>query len=297
MEQLDLGLLRKLCEIHHYSGEEYTMITFVLNEIYKIEGITVELDEQSNLFITKNTTDPDTYPVVIAHLDEVLKYKGKKQVKIKKDTILGFFEKNGIKQRCGLGLDDAFGIYCALHLLSILPDLKVVLTTKEEMGCIGAETAAFNYQFFENARFMLQADRRGSSDLITYTNGWEVTSPQFLEDITPLMHKYNYKEARGTMTDIGTLKDIVNVSACNISCGYYSAHTHNEYGKLSELANCLNFMYEIILTCTKVYPHQSEIIPININYTKQKSCSATFPEWLCYECTDFDCQHCDLIYQ
>lgn len=119
--------------------------------------------------------------------------------------------------------------------------------------------AALNDEFFKDCRFLLEADRTGSSDLITYTNGIVVTSEEFLKDIDPLLEKYKYREARGTMTDIGTLKEFIDLSAVNISCGYYCAHTHNEYGNIKELENCLNFIIDIIKLNDKVYPHKADL--------------------------------------
>lgn len=215
------------------------------------------MDDANNLFITKDTTNPKVFPCLVAHLDEILHYNGVKCAKIKGNKIFGYYKKTG--KQCGLGLDDCFGIYICLHCLWCLPDVKVCFTTQEEMGCIGAETASLNIDFFENCRFLLQADRMGGQDLITHTNGIDVTSDEFLKDIDPLLEKYKYKEARGTMTDIGTLKENINLSAVNISCGYYCAHTHKEYGNITELQNCLNFIIEIIKLNDKVYEHTSDL--------------------------------------
>lgn len=257
MEQLNTDLLKTLCEIVHPSQREQAMISFILNFCYSIEGISFELDEANNLFIEKNTTNPEVFPCLVAHMDEILHYTGTKCARIKGNKIYGYYKKTG--KQCGLGLDDTFGIYICLHCLFCLTDVKVCLTTQEEMGCVGAELAALNIDFFDNCRFLLQADRMGGQDLITHTNGIDITSDEFLKDIDPLLEKYKYKEARGTMTDVGTLKENINLSAVNISCGYYCAHTHKEYGNLTELQNCLNFILDIIRLNNKVYKHTADL--------------------------------------
>ena len=257
MEQVNTTLLKALCEIVHPSRQEQAMITYILNFCYTIEGIKFEMDDENNLFITKNTTNPTVYPCLVAHLDEILHYTGVKCARIKGNKIYGYYKKTG--KQCGLGLDDCFGIYICLHCLYCLPDLKVCFTTQEEMGCIGAEVAGLNIDFFDNCRFLLQADRMGGQDLITHTNGIDITSDEFLEDIDSLLEKYKYKEARVTMTDVGTLKENINLSAVNISCGYYCAHTHKEYGNLTELNNCLNFILDIIKLNDKVYEHTADL--------------------------------------
>lgn len=309
LEQLNLELLKTLCEIEHPSGKEQRMMGFILNFCYAIEGISIEIDEENNLFVTKNTTNPEVYPCLVAHMDEILKYTDTKCARIKGNKIYGFYKKTG--KQCGLGLDDTFGIYICLHCLAILPDLKICFTTKEEMGCIGAETAALNIDFFDNCRFMLQADRMGGHDLITRTNGIDVTSSEFLKDIDVLLEKYKYKEAIGTMTDIGTLKENINLSAVNISCGYYRAHTHNEFGNLSELCNCLNFILEIIRLNDKVYEHTSELrssykyyygyygdVDEEDYYSHSQDSDEEFYNNLaerCSKCKDYDCEHCPYL--
>ena len=45
------------------------MITYILNFCYTIEGMQFEMDDENNLFITKNTTNPAVYPCLVAHMD------------------------------------------------------------------------------------------------------------------------------------------------------------------------------------------------------------------------------------
>lgn len=300
MEQLNLDLLKTLCEIIHPSGKEHMMTTFIMNYCYKIEGVTIEFDEDWNLFVTKNTTNPDSFPCLIAHQDEILKYTGLKRARIKKNKIYGYYLNSG--KQCGLGLDDCFGIYICLHLLHKLPDLKVCFTVQEEYGCLGAETAALNIDFFDNCRYLIEPDRRGGNDLITRTNGLDVTSSEFLEDIDHLLEKYKYKEAVGTMTDIGTLKENINLSAINVACGYYNAHTHAEYGNLTELQKCLNFILDIINNNDKVYPHTCKLHHYYKSYTTTAYDQAYEDDTdyynrladQCANCKDYDCEHCRL---
>lgn len=67
--KLDLNLLKRLLVIDHPSKEEWTMISFIINECYKIGNLEFEMDGYANLFIKKNTTNPDFYPCVVAHMD------------------------------------------------------------------------------------------------------------------------------------------------------------------------------------------------------------------------------------
>lgn len=151
------------------------------------------LDHYNNLFITKNTSNPDVYPCLVAHMDEAQDYIGEKELMVKGDFIYGRYKKD--KKQCGLGADDSNGICIALQLLKVLPNLKICFTTEEEIGAQGATEAARNKEFFLNVQYLIQADRRGKSDLITHSNGIEITSELFFEHIADICDKYDYTPA------------------------------------------------------------------------------------------------------
>lgn len=244
--KLNTKLLKDLYMIDHPSGSEQPMISFILNYCKPIPNITFELDHYNNLFITKNTNNPETYACLLAHTDQIETNKGPYRVLELDDMICGIHKSDG--SRCGLGCDDANGICVALQMLEELPDIKVIFTTEEECGAKGATEACFNTDFLYDVRYFLQADRRGSSDLITHTNGIRVVTQEFLNDLSPIMKKYGYSENAGTYTDVGELVENTQICGVNISCGYYSEHTINEYCIISQLENCLNFIYEILTT-------------------------------------------------
>ena len=65
--------------------------------------------------------------------------------------------------------------------------------------------------------------------------------------------------AMATICDVMELKELgLGVSSINLSCGYYSPHTGNEFIVKKDLLNCLNFVRHIIETCTKIYHHTCE---------------------------------------
>ena len=65
----------------------------------------------------------------------------------------------------GLGADDKNGIWIALKCLEQFPVLKIAFFKEEEIGCGGSSVA--DMSFFKDCRYCIQADRKGSSDLIT----------------------------------------------------------------------------------------------------------------------------------
>lgn len=306
--KLNIKLLKDLYMIDHPSGSEQQMITFILNYCKNIPNVVFELDHYNNLFITKNTNNPETYACLLAHTDQIKTSKGSYRIYESDGVLYGLHKLDG--SRCGLGCDDSNGICVALQMLEELPDLKVIFTTEEELGAKGAIEACFNTDFLYNVRYFLQADRRGSSDLITHTNGIDVVTEEFLSDLKPLMKKYGYSENTGTYTDVGELVENARICGVNISCGYYSEHTAKEYCKISELENCLNFIYEILTTLNSDKQYHIEITSrysSNYNYYwdyepspykaeneypsefDDSNISSDLP---CDKCRDMDCMHC-----
>ena len=296
--KVNLKLLKRLYLIDHESCKEHDMVSFILNYCYKIPHLTFSIDKECNLFITKNTTNPENYACIVAHMDTVHSFTSARELVMHNNIVSAYYIKSGIQ--CGLNADDCNGILVALQLLETLPNLKVCFTTQEEMGGKGAQEAANNIEFFLDVQYLIQADRRGNNDLITYTNGINSASKKFVEDIQPLMDKYNYSEGVGTFTDIGVLADELLISGVNVSCGYYNEHTFKEICNISELNNCLNFIYDIIISLNdkdtmysiqpqKPYENYSNTNYGNYVYNDYPKDDYSLP---CDYCTDQDCMHC-----
>lgn len=302
--KVNLKLLKRLYLIDHESNDEHDMISFILNYCYKIPHLIFSIDKERNLFITKNTTNPENYACVVAHMDTIHNFTSARELIIKNNIITARYIKSGIQ--CGLNADDCNGILIALQLLETLPNLKVCFTTQEEIGGVGAYEAANNIEFFLNVRYLIQADRRGNKDLITHTNGIDSASEKFVEDIQSLMEKYNYSESIGTFTDIGVLASKLLISGVNVSCGYYNEHTFKECCNINELNNCLNFIYEIITslddqTITYTIKAQKSYVSNYYssydydNYIYDDSPKDTY-DLPCDHCIDEDCMHCEVTW-
>lgn len=298
--KVNLKLLKRLYLIDHESCEEQDMISFILNYCYKIPHLTFSIDKECNLFITKNTTNPEKYACIIAHMDTVHNFTSARELIIKNNIITAQYIKSGLQ--CGLNADDCNGILVALQLLETLPNLKVCFTTKEEIGGRGADEASNNIEFFLDVRYMIQADRRGNDDLITYTNGIHSASEKFVEDIQSLMEKYGYSENTGTFTDIGILANELLISGVNVSCGYYNEHTLKECCNIDELNNCLNFIHDIIIsldgqdTMYEIKAQNPYKSTYTYDYNKYNYGNSDFPDdgyaLPCDHCLDQDCMQC-----
>ncbi len=248
-----MKLLKQLFKVFSPSGHEGLMIQFLYTWITEnVKDAKIELDvERCNMYITRGKED--TYPCVVAHLDQVQKNHSTDFVAVEtRDIIFGYSPKH--KKHEGLGADDKVGIWVALKCLQKYENIKVAFFSQEEVGCIGSSHAKM--EFFEDCRFVLQADRRGSKDLVTSILG-DLCSEEFLND-TDYMD-YGYKISDGLTTDVGALKDEgLRISCVNMSCGYYEPHTDNEFIVKKDVRHCLAFIQHIIEKCNKVYPHESD---------------------------------------
>lgn len=248
-----MKLLKQLYEIYSPSGSEKRLKKFIKYYINEhVPGCCIEADNTGNLYITKGKSE--TYPCVVAHLDQVQKTHSKDFRAVEtKDIILGYSSSN--KRQEGLGADDKNGIWVALKCLEKYDAIKLAFFVQEETGCVGSSKC--DMDFFTDCRFVLQCDRRGGSDLITNASFTDLCSKEFLMAFD--YGRFGYKTEQGMLTDVAALKDEgLEVSALNISCGYYEPHTDHEFTIKAELQNCLGLVQHIIETCTDVYPHIDE---------------------------------------
>lgn len=245
-----MELLKQLFCIHSKSGKEGKIRKFIWNWVRQtVPDAKIECDKPGNLYVTKGKSD--TYPCIVAHMDQVQERHSKDFIAYEaEDIIIGFSPKH--KEQQGLGADDKCGLWIGLKCLQKFDCLKLAFFVGEEVGCKGSGLA--NMAFFDDCRFVIEPDRKGSEDLITQIGWTPLCSDDFLKDIG--FKKFGYKEAEGMMTDIEALKDKGLMLSCiNLSCGYYRPHSNEEFVYKPALLNCLAFVEHIIKTCTQVYPH------------------------------------------
>lgn len=243
-----MQLLKELYQISAPSRQEKRMKKFICARL-KEQGIKYKVDKTGNIYAVKGVAE--TYPCVVAHIDEVHQRRSKGfTVANVDDLIFGFDTK--MNKYCGIGADDKNGVWVCLKCLDEFDTLKCVFFVGEEVGCYGSTRA--DMSFFTDCRYVLQCDRKGNSDLIQWAGATELCSDEFISAVNPSLH--GYKIANGMMTDVLALKQReLPVSCVNISCGYYNPHTDTELTRWSDLNKCLDFVRHIISNCTEVYPH------------------------------------------
>ena len=253
-----MKLFKKLVSIYSGSYKEGPMRKYIKQWVFNcVKGATVEEDKTGNIYITKGIAQ--TYPCVVAHLDQVQKPYPKDYKVVETDDII-FGYSPAKRAQCGLGADDKCGIWIALKMLKSHDVIKVAFFPGEEVGCVGSRAA--NMKFFDDVRFVVEPDRRGASDLITTIGEMDICSEEFVQASEYKI--FGYIPTNGLMTDVETLKERgLNVSCINLSCGYYSPHTENEYVVKADMLNALNFVNHIIENCTDAYYHETSVKPFD----------------------------------
>lgn len=154
------------------------------------------------------------------------------------------YENGVIRSPQGLGADDRAGVWAALELYRISPleyQPYVLLTDKEEVGCIGAREAAmlFGSLFFSPAiTYFIELDREGSRDAVFYCN--EPVEFRYY------VKSFGFTDTQGTSSDIRVLGPVAGKCAVNLSTGYYDAHTKTETLCVSELHVTMEKVREMI---------------------------------------------------
>lgn len=188
------------------------------------------------------------FPVLlVAHMDTVHKHLP--------NTIVYSKNKDVISSPNGIGGDDRCGIYMVLEVIKRY-NCSVLFCEDEEIGGIGAE----KFTDFVNAmitaknkgeksdaidvvdemefNYMIEFDRRGKDDAVFYDCDNEEFTNFICQDF--------YKENWGTFSDISILAPFFGVAAVNLSCGYYKAHTEDEYVVFSEMERSIEEACKIL---------------------------------------------------
>jgi tripeptide aminopeptidase len=199
-------------------------------------------DGYGNLYITKGNSV--LYPCVVAHVDINQDFKEEMGIFQSSKFIFAFDDETG--KQCGPGFDDKAGVCFALQMLREFDNIKVFLSKDEEVGCRGTRVA--NMNFFKNCSLVLQGDRRSfTTDISEFTNGVEVVSESFKDEMLELNAKYGYSFTRCVYTDIGELKiQGLSCVAFNFSIGYFNEHNDDEVLSIDHFTNAINYGYEII---------------------------------------------------
>lgn len=177
-----------------------------------------------------------SFPVLlVAHLDTV-------HSKLP-NMILYDKDQNTVSSPNGIGGDDRCGVYMIFEIIKKF-NCSVLFCEDEEDGGIGANkfvktdlarTLDFNY--------IIEFDRANANDAVFYS----CDNYDFEKFITKDFYKINY----GTYSDICDIAPVIGCAAVNLSCGYYKAHTKDEYVVLSDMENSIKAACDILARTTQ----------------------------------------------
>ena len=176
-------------------------------------------------------TNGDIPVLLTAHMDTV-----------HKECVKEFHEENGIiKSPQGIGGDDRCGIYMILKLIEKGFKPYIVFCEDEEIGGVGSNKFVKTelIEELKACKYLIELDRANSNDAVYYDCG----NNEFKAFISETI---GYKEAVGSFSDISHLSPACDRASVNLSCGYYKAHTTDEYVVLSEMENTIDKVAELL---------------------------------------------------
>lgn len=125
----------------------------------------------------------------------------------------------------GIGADNRFG--CAALWTLRKSGHSLLLVPDEEIGCLGADEVTrrkkYRYMLAEHS-FIMQFDRRGSHDFVTY----DCDNPDF--EAWMLERLPGFSKCRGSFSDVAELMPVLGIAGCNLSIGFRNEHTDRETG-------------------------------------------------------------------
>jgi len=167
--------------------------------------------------------------LLVAHMDTVHKQK-----------CVDISELNGkISSPQGIGGDDRCGIFIIMNIVKNL-HCSVLLCEDEEKGGIGANKF-IKTEYIKNlgVNYMIEFDRRGNKDAVFYS----CANDEFTKFV---LDNTKYTKAYGSFSDISVLAPEAKICAVNLSSGYYSPHTVDEYVIFTDMMNTAYVASEMI---------------------------------------------------
>ena len=215
--------------------------------IYKKENN--EINETEDGLAFQQSFDIDNNIKVINKREVInTKESSKEKYIIKVDLINDKISGSGKKRV--LGGDDKCGVFIALKVAELLPDLplKVLFTVEEETGCNGVKFFVKEKpEWLTDVKYSLTIDRKDSCHLLWSQRGTRSCNNKFAGELMyqGVRQGIPVKLRDGGSADVVTLRDYVP-NAVNMSAGYYKAHTSDEYIIPSDVDKIVGWVRNIV---------------------------------------------------
>lgn len=172
--------------------------------------------------------------LLVAHLDTVHKQLPEKFV----------YENGKLSSPNGIGGDDRCGVYAILEIIN-KHKCYVLFCEDEEIGGIGARAfVKSDLSKGLNFNYIIELDRTNKNDAVFYS----CANDDFEKFITK---DGAFKKSYGSFSDISVIAPALGFAAVNISCGYYKAHTNDEYVVTSDVDYCIKNVINLIERTTE----------------------------------------------
>ena len=182
-------------------------------------------------------------------------------------------QKNVILSPTGLGADDRAGVYAILRIIREGLRPHVIFTTDEEVGGIGATAVAKLKMPFNELKYIIELDRRGSNDCVFYNCS--------NEDFTKYIESFGFEWNFGSYSDIYEICPSWEVAGVNLSIGYRDEHSESE----------VLFVGQMLSTIEKVKNMLCDVHNIKEPF-KYIEYYSQYSNWFNYH-SDIDlCNHC-----
>jgi len=207
---LDKDYLFRLC----FTVPQEQFLEYI-QEVLHQAGIDASEIDGNLVYLTDSTK-----PIFSAHLDIVGNDFSNPLV----------FKGNTVKRQGAiLGADDRAGVYAILKNIHKIDNF--ILCRDEEIGAVGSKVLIKIPEFTEQIAqhpCVIVLDRKGNSDIISTNNSYcEKDLVEAVQIVLP-----NYSVATGSFSDANSFREYV--PCVNLSVGYYSAHSANEYLNIEE---------------------------------------------------------------
>jgi tripeptide aminopeptidase len=239
----NIDFLKSVLSVPTHSFHEDEMIEYLINYLFE-KKYDYKIDEMGNIYVVKGTiNEGEYYPCVVAHTDTVhpidtINVREEYLPNSKGELSFSLKAYNNDGKPTGIGGDDKCGVFACLQLLEEFDVIKAAFFVSEEVGCIGSKSA--DQTFFSNVGYAIQFDAPGDYMVTEYCYGVKLfeTDSIFHNTSKQVLNENMLSEPQfmqHPFTDVWQLKKQFDFSCINISVGYHSYHTKNEYVVVDEV--------------------------------------------------------------
>jgi hypothetical protein len=250
-------ILGELLKIQSHRSNYEAMSNYIIKCLEGSKEVHYTQDEIGNIYVTKGELEID-YPAFACRTNSEQDIVENYQVLRlgKSHTWMALTETNGKAATKGIGGDAKCGIYLCLKLIQSLPAVKCMFFVESGKGYKGAMECDLN--FFRDCRWLIEFDRKGRGDIVTEANVKDICSKDFKEKLEKLGKKYNFQSVKGGKCDASILKveRKLNISAVNISAGFYRPNSQDERIIEKDLMQVLQLSKDIAEEIKETSTHQ-----------------------------------------